>query len=101
MIEYKYPEEKAILLHYADKMQRTEAKAILLKGGVSNKGEALTLSQLYWAMLDVAADDQGKRVELLEREGIEIWMEYIFHSLNGYLVSNGYEEQWDEGDDNE
>ena len=101
MLEYKHPEEKAILLHYADKMQRAEAKAILLRGAVRDKHEALVLSKFYWDMLDIAADDQGEGIELLEQEGIEVWMEYIFHSLNGYLVSNGYEAQWDEGDDNE
>lgn len=101
MIEYRYPEEQAILLHYADKMQRAEAKAILLNSIVHDKSEALILSKFYWDMLDIAADDQGEGVELLEKEGIEVWMEYIFHSLNGYLVSNGYEEQWDEGDNNE
>ena len=80
-------------------MQQPDAKKILLKGHASDKHEALTLSQFFWAMLDVAADDQGQGIDILEKEGIDIWMEYLFHSLNGYFVSHGYEEQWDEGDD--
>ncbi|GAB2895339.1 hypothetical protein ACCI51_04090 [Microbulbifer echini] len=96
MIEYKYPKEREILIHYAEKMENEAALDILQKGVVSNREQALALSQLYWGMIDVAADDQGSGFPLLEKEGIEQWMEYIFHSLNGYLVSNGYEEEWDQ-----
>lgn len=96
MIEYKYPEELEILQYYAVKMKRPDALSILEQGCVSNQSQALTLSAFYWDMLGVSAEDQGKGVPVLEREGIESWMEYIFHSLNGYLVSNGYEREWDQ-----
>ncbi|WP_370979727.1 hypothetical protein [Agaribacterium sp. ZY112] len=96
MIEYKYPEEREILIHYAEKMKNESALNILQKGIVLNRNQALELSQFYWKMLDIAAEDKGAGFPLLEKEGIEQWMEYIFHSLNGYLVSNGYEEEWDQ-----
>jgi len=95
MIKYKYPEEREILFHYAEKMENEAALNILRRGMVSNREQALELSQFYWGMLDIAANDQGSGVAILEKEGIEQWMEYIFHSLNGYLVSSGYEEEWD------
>jgi len=95
MIEYRFPEEKAILLHYAEKMNSRSAKEIILKGYVEGKSEAKILSEFYWNMVDVAVDDEGRGVPILEAEGVAAWMEYIFHSLNGYLVSNGYAEEWD------
>lgn len=95
MIEFKYPEEEEILLHYASIMDCSRAAEILKNRKASNNAEAEILAKLYWDMLDIAADDQGKGVPILEKEGIEFWMEQIFHSLNGYFVSNGYEEQWD------
>lgn len=95
MIEYRFPEEKAILLHYADKMHFDLAKTIILKWAVDGKSEAKALSEFYWEMADVAVADEGLGVPMLEAEGVAAWIEYIFHSLNGYLVSNGYAEEWD------
>lgn len=95
MIEYKYPEEEAILLHYADKLVDEKARSILENRGVKDSAEAEILSAFYWKMLEVMADDGGKGVPVLEREGFEAWAEYIFHSLNGYFVSNGHESEWD------
>lgn len=96
MIEYKFKEEVEILRHYAKKMKRESIESILDSGCVAGKQQALLLSTFYWDMLDEAANDQGRGLPILESEGIAVWMEYIFHSLNGYLVSNGYEEQWDQ-----
>ncbi|MBC6905136.1 hypothetical protein DWB84_06630 [Saccharophagus sp. K07] len=95
MIEYRFPEEKSILLHYAEKMQAELAKQIILKGSVADKKEARVLSEFYWCMVDAAVADEGNGIPVLEAEGVSAWMEYIFHSLNGYLVSNGYAEEWD------
>lgn len=95
MIKYKYPEEQKILVYYAEKMKNEAVLSILQNGSVSNREQALELSLFYWSMLDITAEDAGSGVPILEKEGVEPWIEYIFHSLNGYLVSNGYEEQWD------
>jgi hypothetical protein len=46
-------------------------------------------------MVDESVKDQGAGLEILTNEGVEFWMEYIFHTVNGYLVSNGYEAEWD------
>lgn len=95
MIEYKYAEEKAILIHYAKLLGAKEAEKIIETGQVKNSDQATTLKQLYWAMVDQAVKDKGQGVAILEIEGYEHWLEYIFHSLNGYLVSSGYENEWD------
>ena len=100
MIPYKYPEEKLILLHYANKLANAEVKAILDTGMVRNAGEARALSAFYWEMVDQAVKDRGIEITVMENEGFEHWLEYIFHTLNGYLVSNGYEHEWDSATDN-
>ena len=100
MIEYKFPEEKLVALHYAQKLTNTAAENILLAGSVANSEQAKVLSQFYWAMVDAAVQDQGSGIAVLEQEGVEHWLEYIFHTFNGYLVSNGYEDEWDAESDN-
>ena len=96
MIEYKHKEENEIVLHYAEVLNDALAKKILTKGQVSNRDEALHLNRFYWAMVDQAIADEGIGVPILEAEGTEAWMEYIFHSFNGYLVSHGYTKEWEE-----
>ena len=95
MIEYKFPEEKDILFHYAELLNNDNIKNILSNGHAQNRTEAEELTQFYWAMEDKAVEDKGQGVPVIEQEGVEVWMEYIFHSLNGYMVSNGYIEEWD------
>ena len=70
MIEYRFPEEKVILLHYAGKMHSDLAKKIILKGHVDGKNEAKALSKFYWNMVDVAVGDEGHGVPVLEAEGV-------------------------------
>lgn len=95
MIEYRFPEEKEILLHYARNMRDSSAERIIINGGVENDLEAEALTSFYWSMVDRAIEDGGVGISAIESEGVEPWMEYIFHSLNGYMVSNGYTAQWD------
>ncbi|OZG74446.1 hypothetical protein BTA51_05405 [Hahella sp. CCB-MM4] len=96
MIEYRYKEERAIALHYAEVLNDRLAKEILNRSEVLNGDEALHLNKFYWAMVDQAIADNGAGVPVLESEGTEAWMEYIFHSFNGYLVSHGYAREWEE-----
>ncbi|HSX85181.1 MAG TPA: hypothetical protein VLE50_07220 [Cellvibrio sp.] len=100
MIQYKYPEEKTIAQHYAKKLADTNVEVILDTGMVRSAEDARTLSRFYWAMVDQAVQDQGAGIDVMEKEGFEHWLEYIFHTFNGYLVSNGYENEWDSASDN-
>ena len=95
MIEYKYPEEKAVALYYAELLNDSDAMKILLNGVVNSNAAAASLTRFYWSMVDLAVKDQGKGIAVLEAEGVEAWMEYIFHTFNGCLVSGGYEKEWD------
>ncbi len=96
MIEYKYPEEKEILLHYANVLNNQKVKYLIQIGFVHNSSEAKILANFYRAMVDQAVRDEGREISSIEPEGVEAWMEYIFHSINGYMVSNGYETQWNQ-----
>ena len=98
MIEFRFPEEKEISLYYANLMNDDSVIEILEKGFVKDSKEALKLKDFYWNMVDLAAKDQGKgsNIAALLNEGVEAWMEYIFHTINGYMVSSGYENEWDE-----
>lgn len=95
MIEYKYPEEKIILIQYAKLLNDEHAEQIINDGHIKNSEQAIALKNFYWAMVDQAVKDQGKGIPVMELEGHAHWLEYIFHSLNGYFVSSGYENEWD------
>jgi hypothetical protein len=95
MIEYKFPEEKTIAFYYADVLKNPEAKIIINNGFVNDRNQAIALKDFYWAMVDESVKDQGAGLDLMKADGVEFWMESIFHSFNGYLVSNGYQAEWD------
>ena len=95
MIEYKFPEEKIIVSHYAELMKNNEAKKIIDNGYVSDNNQAIALRDFYWAMVDESVKDQGAGLDFIQDDGVAFWMESIFHSFNGYLVSNRYEAEWD------
>lgn len=95
MIEYRFSEEKDILMHYAKLLDNARAKKIISAGFAKDAEEAGVLASFYWAMVDEAVEDSGVGISVLDTEGIEVWLEYIFHSLNGYMVNNGYTLQWD------
>lgn len=52
MIEFKFPEEKTIALHYANVMGNEEAKTIIENGFVNDRKQALALTKFYgkWSM---------------------------------------------------
>jgi hypothetical protein len=83
-------EEQDILLHYAKLLNNARAEQIISAGIVKDQEDAEILSSFYWAMVDKAVEDPGIGVTVLETEGGDVWLDYIFHSLNGYMVSNGY-----------
>lgn len=101
MINYRFPEELKILLHYSKIMDDPSIEEIIYRGHVLSTTEAKKLTAFYWAMVDKAVEDNGVGCRFLEEEiakgnedSIAHWMEYIFHSLNGYMVSHGYAEEW-------
>jgi len=62
VINYRFPEEKEIMLHYAKHSKDSTTENIINKGGVSNSSEAAYLANFFWLMVDQSVKDieQGK-----------------------------------------
>lgn len=95
MIEYRFPEEKDFLLHYAAKLNDPGAEQILLRGSVHDAREAETLSKFYWAMVDEAVKDLDSGMNVAGQRDLEAWCEYTLSSIRSYLRANGYEAEWE------
>lgn len=95
MIEYKFPEEKDFLLHYARKLKNPEVEAIIAAGEVTSSNEANLLSMFFWEMVDEIVKDKETNVIVAGQTDLEAWNEYVFESIRAYLRNNGYEKEWD------
>lgn len=99
MIRYKFEEELEYLLYYANKSKNKEILKILTCGEVKSSGEAISLSEFFWNMVDLSIEDEKSGIELPWEEGAEFWNEKIMNSISGYLERAGYEKEWDEVSD--
>lgn len=95
MIEYKFPEEKDFLLHYARKLKKPKIEAIIEAGEVRSSNEANLLSMFFWEMVDEIVKDKELHVVVAGQTDLEAWNEYVFESIRAYLRNNGYEKEWD------
>lgn len=95
MIEYKYPEEKDFILHYAVKLKRPKIEKIIKSGEVTSSKEANELSKFFWEMVDEIVKDKEANVVVAGQEDLEAWNEYVFESVRAYLRNAGYEKEWD------
>lgn len=95
MIEYKFPEEKDFLLHYAKKMGNEKVECLILAGEVKSSDEANALSKFFWEMVDEIVIDKDAGEVVAGQEDLEAWNEYVFESIRAYLRNNGYEKEWD------
>lgn len=95
MIKYRYEEEKAIILHYAEILGDQKTHDIIESGSVSNKADAVHLSEFFWKMVDQSVEDIDGGVAVCGQNDLEAWNEYIMDSLRAYLRNNGYAEEWD------
>jgi hypothetical protein len=95
MIEYKFPEEKAFILHYATKLNNPKVKSIITAGQVVNSDEAHALAKFFWEMVDEIVKDIENGSEVAGQRDLEAWNEYVFESIRAYLRNNGYESEWD------
>ena len=96
MIRYKFEEELAYLIYYANKLKNEKILEILKCGEVKRSEEAISLSEFFWHMVDLSIEDEQSGNELPWEEGAEFWNEKIMNSISGYLERAGYEKEWDE-----
>lgn len=97
MINYKFPEEKDIILHYAKKFQLNEVVEIINNGYVKNANEAKQLSEFFWRMVDESVKDAGQGIDAAGYHDLQAYDEYIMNTLRSYLISAGYENEWNAG----
>lgn len=97
MIHYKYPEEQQVALIFAERLGNDVAKAIIEKGEVVSREEAIFLSKFFWDMVNLSA---SKTVNLSVEGGSEYWTEKLYNSFGGYLYKVGFGPEWDKEVDN-
>lgn len=95
MIEYKFEEEKEFILHYAKKLGNSTVQKIISDGGVSSSREANELAKFFWEMVDEIVKDKDEKAIVAGQTDLEAWNEYVFESIRSYLLSSGYEKEWD------
>ena len=95
MIQYKFPEEKNFLLHYAKKLGNPTVAKIITVGEVQSSEEANALSRFFWEMVDEIVKDKEAGEVVAGQSNLEAWNEYIFESVRAYLRNSGYEKEWD------
>ena len=95
MIQYQYPKEKELLLHYAHQSKDEQAIAIINKGTVSSSDEASHLSSFFWRFVDLTIADIDKKSTVLGESSLEEWTEIILQTLRSYVIASGYEKEWE------
>lgn len=93
MIEYSFVEEKTVALFMADELGDDLAKAIIDKGDVQSKEEAIHLARFFWKMVNRSAEGG---LQLPCEGSSQYWTEKLYNSIGGYLEQAGYEKEWNE-----
>jgi len=92
MIEYKFKEEKEIVLHYAKLLNDQIALEILNRNDVASAEDVKDLAKFYWDMVDLNVKESQSGNEAFG--DIEKWLERIYTSFHIYLNNIGYGDVW-------
>ena len=98
MIDYRFPEEKEIMLYYAKLLKDSTAENIITKGEVSNSSEAAHLAKFFWLMVDQSVKDIEQGKDAAGHRDLAAWNEYTLQTIRSYLRGNGYESEWEAAD---
>lgn len=63
---------------------------------IASREEAETVINGFWAMTDMAIEDNNNDKAIEGISDIEFWMYKLFNKMYGYMVKNGFEAQWQE-----
>ncbi|WP_226647724.1 hypothetical protein [Microbulbifer variabilis] len=91
MINYKLPEEKEFLLHYAELLTDKKSLEIINSGSLVNKEEAIRFAEFFWRTVSESNKQDEKK-----GESSEYILEKIIITLMAYFRSAGYEDEWEE-----
>ena len=90
MISYRLPEEKEMLLRYAQLLDDSTSLEILQRGFAKDKPEAIHFAEFFWRVVDEFANQDKEN-----NENSEYILEKIIVTLMAYFRSAGYEEEWE------
>ncbi len=99
IIEYKYPEEKAITFHYAQQFNDSIVLAILEKGYAENSNEVHHLARFFWRMADQTLTDAEQKKDAAGYTNLESCCGYIMQSFRSYFMQAGYSSEWEDESD--
>lgn len=88
--------EKILAIHYSNRVGDPDLIRFMSgQSGIPSKEMAFRISDGFWQMTDLAADDdkQNKQVEGID--DIEFWMYKLFNKVYGYMKENGFQDEWD------
>lgn len=90
MITYKLPEEKEMLLRYAQLLDDSSSLEILQRGFVKDKQEAIYFAEFFWRVVAESANQ-----DKASNENSEYILKKIIVTLMAYFRSAGYENEWE------
>lgn len=91
-------QEKQILLHYADELNKNRIEA-LLNEGLKSPTDAEELARFFWKVVDQSAADHEKGITVIGFASLESWCEDIMQSLRSHFASTGYMKIWENESD--
>lgn len=99
MLSYTDADEgsKVLAKHYTKILENEPFKNFMLaESEIKTADEAILITELFWRMVDLSIVDNENNVIVDGVSDIEFWMHKLFNKVSGYMLKNGFEEQWDE-----
>ena len=99
MLEFSKDEKNSQILaiHYAQKLNNSLfLNFVSSKTDIASKEEAVSVTEAFWEMTDLAAEDTQKDAVVEGIVDLEFWLQKLFSIVRGHLFTCGYKEAWTE-----
>jgi len=91
---------KLLAIHYANQVGDAELVRFMSgEADIRSAQMAVAVIEGFWKMTDLAAIDHEQGKSVAGVEDIEFWMHKLFNKVYGYMVKQGYREQWEQASD--
>ena len=94
MIPYNLPQEKEVILHYANLLNDNLTEEIIERDILQDKEEALHLADFFWNMVD-ASNVEDKKAD----QSSEYILEKVIITFMAFFRASGYENEWEQVSD--
>lgn len=92
--EHDLPAQK-IAIYYSKTLGNTFAQKVMsLDIDITSPEEAEEITKFYWAMVNLAVEDQEEDKEIEGFTDLEYWMEKLLNIVMGYINRIGLGEYW-------